>query len=132
MLWLRADPAAATPQQLLEHLLTVSKSSPDMTAKLQLLQQRLPLMVDLGLVTDWRAFWGSAYWSNFTATANLLWKQNLAMQVRQCSCGAAALDSAAQYVPLLCPAALLCHVPCHLSACCSCVSGSMHVGSIFG
>ncbi|WIA39567.1 hypothetical protein OEZ86_005653 [Tetradesmus obliquus] len=82
--WLtKADPATATPQQLLEHLLTVSKSSPDMTAKLQLLQQRLPLMVDLGLVTDWRAFWGSAYWSNFTATANLLWKQNLAMQGTQ-------------------------------------------------
>jgi hypothetical protein len=52
-----------------------------MTAKLQLLQQQLPRMADLGLVSDWRAFWGSAHWSHFTTTANLLWKQNLAMQV---------------------------------------------------
>jgi hypothetical protein len=57
-----------------------------MTAKLQLLQQQLPRMAELGLVTDWKAFWGSAHWSTFTTTANLLWKQNLAMQVRQCSC----------------------------------------------
>jgi hypothetical protein len=57
-----------------------------MTAKLQLLQQQLPRMAGLGLVKDWRAFWGSAYWSNFVSTANLLWKQNLAMQVRQHSC----------------------------------------------
>ncbi|KAF6258473.1 ADP-ribosylation/Crystallin J1 [Scenedesmus sp. NREL 46B-D3] len=82
--WLsKADPASATPQQLLEHLQSVASSSPDMTAKLQLLQQQLPRMADLGCVTDWRAFWGSAHWAHFTATANLLWKQNLAMQGTQ-------------------------------------------------
>eukprot|EP00878_Enallax_costatus_P020388 GHUV01021547.1.p1 GENE.GHUV01021547.1~~GHUV01021547.1.p1 ORF type:complete len:392 (+),score=136.05 GHUV01021547.1:23-1198(+) len=82
--WLmRADPATATPQDLLAHLLQSSSHSADMTAKLQLLQQRLLLMQHLGHISNWSQFWVSAEWSHFTGTANLLWKQNLAVQGTQ-------------------------------------------------
>lgn len=77
----RADPATETAERLLEHLLTVAAGSQDMTAKLQLLQQRLPALHDVGLISSWRQFWASASWAHITNTANLLTKSNLAVQV---------------------------------------------------
>eukprot|EP00879_Flechtneria_rotunda_P001631 GHRR01001791.1.p1 GENE.GHRR01001791.1~~GHRR01001791.1.p1 ORF type:complete len:649 (+),score=181.74 GHRR01001791.1:2802-4748(+) len=81
--WLtRADPAEATPEQLLEHLLSVTQSL-DMTAKLQLLQQHLPQLKNFDHIHSWSQFWKSAHWSHMVNTANLLWKQNLAVQGTQ-------------------------------------------------
>lgn len=54
-----------------------------MTGKLQVLQERLPLTKSLGLITNWSQFWSSHEWLQLTATANLLWKQNLAVQGTQ-------------------------------------------------
>jgi ADP-ribosylglycohydrolase len=70
---------------LLQHLAATpaAAGSADLSSRLEVLVERLPLVSDLGEVSDWPMFWASPSCAQLVGTANLLTRSGLAVSGTQ-------------------------------------------------